>query len=92
MTSKRSSRSAFFPSTQLPDAVTEMDAMFQNAGEKGIPHTDPTDPPRRRGNTRPGHGTFANDRPPLVGVVGRASGEVRMDLTEPTDRATLRGC
>jgi transposase len=89
MTSKRSLRSAFPPSTPLPDAVTEMDEMFQNAGEKGIPHKDPADPPRRRGNPRPGHGTFANDRPPIVGVVGREDGEVRMDMVEHTDKATL---
>jgi len=63
--------------------------MFQNAGEKGIPHLDPEDPPRRRGNKRPGHGTFENDRPPIVGTVGRESGEVRMDVTERTDQPTL---
>lgn len=32
----------------LADAVTEGDALFQNAGEKGDPHRDPADPPRRR--------------------------------------------
>lgn len=63
--------------------------MFQNAGEKGIPHLDPDDPPRRRANKRRGHGTFDNDRPPVVGVVGRESGEVRMDAVEHTDKATL---
>ena len=67
-----------------------MDERFQNAGEKGIPHKDPDDPPRRRGNSRPGHGTFANDRPPSVGVVGREGGEVRMDAVEHTDKATLQ--
>ena len=77
------------PSVLLPDHVTEMDEMFQNAGEKGIPHKDPDDPPRRRGNQRPGHGTFANDRPPIVGVVGRDGGEVRMEAVEHTDKATL---
>jgi hypothetical protein len=30
--------------------------MYQNAGEKGIPHLDPGDPPRRRANKRRGHG------------------------------------
>jgi hypothetical protein len=29
----------------LPDAVTEADEMFQNAGEKGKPHREPDDPP-----------------------------------------------
>ena len=32
----------------LDDAVVEADEMYQNAGEKGIPHDDPEDPPRRR--------------------------------------------
>ena len=56
--------------------------MYQNAGEKGIPHADPADPPRRRANSRRGHGTFANDRPPIAGVVGRESGEVRLEVLE----------
>ena len=51
--------------------------MFQNAGEKGEPHQDPKDPPRRRGNKRRGHGTYANDRPPVVGTLGRESGLVQ---------------
>lgn len=63
--------------------------MFQNAGEKGILHPNPDDPPRRRANKRRGHGTFENDRPPVVGVVGRESGEVRLKAVEHTDGATL---
>ena len=51
-------------------------------GKKGIPHDDPDDPPRRRANSRRGHGTFANDRPPIAGVVGRESGEVRLEVLE----------
>ena len=50
----------------LSDSETETDEMFQNAGEKGEPHRNPKDPPRRRGNKRRGHGTYANDRPPLL--------------------------
>jgi transposase-like protein len=64
----------------LGDAVAEADEMYQNAGEKGIPHGGPDDPPRRRANTRRGHGNFANDRPPVAGVVGRESGEVRLEV------------
>jgi len=48
--------------------------MFQNAGEKGSEHFDPADPPRSRANKRRGRGTFANDRPPILGTVGRVSG------------------
>jgi transposase-like protein len=62
------------------DRVVEADEMYQNAGEKGIPHGDPDDPPRRRANSRRGHGNFANDRPPVAGVVGRESGEVRLEV------------
>jgi transposase len=49
-------------------------------GKKGIPHDDPVDPPRRRANNRRGHGTFTTDRPPIAGVVGRESGEVRLEV------------
>jgi transposase len=52
--------------------------MYQNAAEKGRRHPDPADPPRRRANKFNGHGTFDNDRPPILGVIGRESGEVRL--------------
>lgn len=64
--------------------------MFQNAGEKGIPHPDPLDPPRRRANKQKGHGTFENDRPPVVGSVGRSTGEVRLCVVHRTDGVTLQ--
>ena len=38
----------------LPDAVTESDEVYQNSGEKGIPHPDVDDPPRRRANKKKG--------------------------------------
>ena len=63
--------------------------MFQNAGEKGDPHPDASDPPRRRGNKRRGHGTYENDRPPIVGTKGRESGLLRLRLVHRTDAATL---
>jgi transposase-like protein len=73
----------------LDDPVVEADELYQNAGEKGVPHTDPNDPPRRRANRRRGHGTFDNDRPPIAGVVGRESGGLRLRVVAHTDRATL---
>lgn len=73
----------------LPDVETETDEMFQNAGEKGEPHKDPKDPPRRRGNKRRGHGTYDNDRPPIVGTIGRESNLVRLCVAPRTDSATL---
>src|SRR3954454_24370899 len=58
-------------------------------GKKGVPHKDPEDPPRRRANKVPGHGTWENDRPPVCGVVGRESGGLRLTVTERSDRETL---
>ena len=55
-----------------------------------MPHTDPHDPPRRRGNKAPGHGSWENDRPPVCGVVGRESGHVRLTVAEHSDSATLQ--
>ena len=60
-------------------------------GKKGIPHADPDDPPRRRANRRRGHGTFANDRPPVAGVVGRESGEVRLEVLDHGRRGRAGG-
>ena len=77
------------PDDVLPDIETETDEMFQNAGEKGEPHLDPKDPPRRRGNKRRGHGTYENDRPPVIGTVGRESCLVRLRVGYQTDSATL---
>ena len=77
------------PQDALPDSETETDEMFQNAGEKGDPHRDASDPPRRRGNKRRGHGTYANDRPPIVGTKGRESGLLRLRLVQQTDSVTL---
>ena len=58
-------------------------------GKKGVPHPDPEDAPQRRANAAPGHGTWANDRPPVCGVVGRESGQLRLTVTERSDGATL---
>jgi transposase len=58
-------------------------------GKKGVPHLDPQDPPRRRANKIPGHGTWENDRPPVCGVVGRESGNLRLTVTERADCETL---
>jgi transposase-like protein len=74
----------------LVDEVTEADEMFQNAGEKGRPHRDPKDPPRRRANKRRGRGTAANDRPPILGVVGRASGHIRLEVCADTRQDTIQ--
>ena len=59
-------------------------------GKKGEYHPDPDDPPRRRANKQRGHGTYDNDRPPVVGTVGRESGQVRLRVVHHTDQETLQ--
>ncbi len=58
-------------------------------GKKGEPHLDPADPPRRRANKARGHGTWENDRPPVLGVVGRESSEIRLTVLHSSGRAEL---
>src|SRR5258708_18529439 len=62
---------------------------FRMRGKKGKKHNNPTDPPRRRANKQKGHGTYAKDRPPIVGTVGRESGQVRLRRVKRTDGQTL---
>ena len=59
-------------------------------GEKSTPPPDPTDPPRRRVNTREGHGTYAKDRPPLISLLSRETGEQRWWVCERADLRTGR--
>jgi transposase len=78
------------PSTPLSDSHTESDEMYQNAGEKGYKHNDPDDPSRRRANKQRGRGTMENDRPPILGVVGRESGQIRLMVCTNTQRTTIQ--
>ncbi len=64
--------------------------MCHNAGEKGTAQRDAEDPPRCRANTRKGLGTRATDRPPIQGVVGRTSGQIRLTVCENTQQRTLQ--
>jgi len=59
-------------------------------GKKGVEHFDPLDPPRCRANKRRGRGTVANDRPPVLGTIGRDSGQVRLRVVDDTKQTTLR--
>ena len=59
-------------------------------GKKGVERFDPFDPPRWRANKRRGRGTFANDRPPVLGTIGRHSGQVRLRVVKDTKAVTLR--
>ncbi len=58
-------------------------------GKKGERHLNPDDPPRRRANKQRGHGNYENDRPPVVGTVGRESGKVRLRVVKHADKANL---
>jgi transposase len=57
-------------------------------GKKSTPHRDPADPPRRRANKRKGHGTYANDRPPIISIISRDTGEQRWWVGDHADRQT----
>jgi transposase len=81
----------FPPSAALSDPVTEADELYQNAGEKGPKHADPSDPPGPRANQARGHGTWASDRPAIVGLVRRCSGQIRLRLCKHANRARLQG-
>jgi transposase-like protein len=59
-------------------------------GKKGVEHFQVLDPPRCRANKRRGRGTFANDRPPVLGSIGRVSGQVRLRVVDDTKQTTLR--
>ena len=52
-------------------------------------HTDPDDPPRRRANKVPGHGTWDNDRVPVAGAVGRDSGRLDLKVVHRASRDEL---
>lgn len=70
-------------------SVLKQTKCSRTRGKKGEPHPDPDDPPRKRANKQRGHGTYDNDRPPLVGTVGRESGPGRLRMVHNTDRKTL---
>lgn len=73
----------------LSDEVVEADELYQNAGEKGVVHSDPDDPPRERANKARGHGTWDTDRPPVFGIVGRESGKIQLEVKKNSARSDL---
>jgi transposase-like protein len=56
-----------------------------------VPHREPDDPPRHRANERRGHGTFANDRPPVAATIGRDTGRACFHVIGNSGRAALEG-
>jgi len=57
-------------------------------GKTSTPHPDPEDPPRRRAIQRRGHGTYANDRPPIISIISRDTGEQRFWVCNHADTRT----
>jgi transposase len=60
-------------------------------GKKSELHRDPLDPPRRRANKRKGHGTLANDRPPIIHIISRDTGEERCWVVSNATGDTCKG-
>jgi transposase-like protein len=61
---------------------------IRTRGKKSTPHRTPADPPRRRANKQRGRGTYANDRPPIIHLVSRESGQHRYWVCEHADQRT----
>jgi transposase len=76
------------PTEVMSGTAFEADELYQNAGEKSMPHLDPADPPRRRANKLKGHGTYANDRPPIISIISRETGEQRWWVCDHADTRT----
>jgi len=74
----------------LSDEAVEVDEVYQNSGHKGPDDDDePPTPPRGRANKRRGRGTMATDRPPVVGLVGRQSNQVRVEVCADAQQETV---
>lgn len=68
----------------LPDAVTESDEVYQNAGEKGIPHTEEGDPPRVRANKKKASAHLpTTGRPSMAPLGGRVDRFASSSCTTP---------
>ncbi len=61
---------------------------LRTPGENSPPQRAPTHPPRRRANQRKGHGTYADDRPPLIRITSRETGEQRWWVCDHADTHT----
>lgn len=77
------------PKEPLPDQETESDESYPNSGEKGAFGCDKDNPSRERGNKARGRGTIETDRPPVVGIAGRESGQIRIEVVERTTQEEI---
>jgi transposase-like protein len=76
--------------TELSDTHGEADETYVNAGQPGEEKDDDDDdPPRQRANKARGRGTAENDRPPIIGTVGRESGQLRLEVTPDATGQTV---
>jgi transposase len=73
----------------LSDTTAEVDEVYQNAGHKGEHPADAEAPPRSRANKARGRGTADSDRPPIVGLVGRDSRQIRLTVAPDTRQETV---
>lgn len=62
---------------------------IRTRGKKSTPHLEPDDPPRRRANKQRGRGTYATDRPPIVSLISRTTGEHRYWVADMTTKIEL---
>lgn len=75
---------------ELSDEAVEVDEVYQNSGHKGPSEEDDDDsPPRGRANKQRGRGTMDSDRPPIVGLVGRDSNQVRLEVCADAKQETV---
>jgi transposase len=58
---------------------------IRTRGKKSTHHPDPEDPPRRRANKQPGHGTYETDRPPIFSIISRETKQARYFIKENSD-------
>jgi len=62
---------------------------FRTRGKKGDYNKNKAAPPRRRANKKRGHGPYHNERPPVIGTIGRRSGPWRLRVAKRTTKQTL---
>jgi hypothetical protein len=90
-----SARKAMFPPTGvMPGTAFEADEWYQNAGKTKHAPSGPANPPRQWANTRSEHGTYANDRPPIIRVISRETGGPRWWVCDHAcgEHVALYGC
>jgi hypothetical protein len=54
------------PTGLMTGTTVEADEQYQKAGKTSTPPPDPADPSWRRAIKQTEHGTYANDRPPII--------------------------